>query len=225
MILSLCLWFRYFIHVNSVEASAFLLPRGWKTVFEAFFLIIDFSLHLAVSLESRFEALFQFRPWPKCCFRRFSFFGHGRNAFFFIFKLSAAAETLLLLFFYSSAAAESRFSPFFHFQPWRKRCFCCFLFIRRGGKPIFSVFPVSAVAETLFLLFSIHPPRRKADFRRFLSVVPLRKTVFAVFYWLYPYETRFFAFSARRTPTKGGFCRFLLIVPLRNAVFSVFCSS
>ena len=58
-----------------------------------------------------------FRPWPKLCFCRFLFFGHGRNTVFIIFQLSATAETLFLLFFYSSALAESHFSPFSRFRP------------------------------------------------------------------------------------------------------------
>ena len=35
-----------------------------------------------------------FRPWPKLCFCHFLFFGHGRNAFFFIFQLSATADEM-----------------------------------------------------------------------------------------------------------------------------------
>ena len=134
MILSLCLWFRYFIHVNSVEASAFLLPRGWKTVFEAF-------SPFPRDWKTVFEAFFQLRPWPKCSFCRFSFFGHGRNAFF----------------------------SFLSFRPRPKRCFCCFLLFGRSRKSIFSIFSLSAVAETLFLPFFIDCTPTKRGFSRFVD--------------------------------------------------------
>ncbi|MGP1452207.1 MAG: hypothetical protein ACTTJ9_02055, partial [Segatella oris] len=49
--------------------------------------------------------------------------------------------------FYSSAAAEMQFLLFFTHPPWRKCNFCCFLPVRRGGKPIFSVFCVSSTDD------------------------------------------------------------------------------
>ena len=104
--------------MNSVSTSIFLFPRG---------------------LESRFEAFFQFRPWPKCSFRRFSFFDRGRNAVFTVF--------------YSSGTPESQFSPFSRFRPCPKRCFCCFLLIRALGKPFFSVFCSSEPSESHFFCF------------------------------------------------------------------------
>ena len=63
-----------------------------------------------------------FRPWPKLCFCRFSFFGRGRNAFFFIFQLSAAAEMLFLLFFTR--------------RPWPKTDFHRFLAFGHGRRAI-----------------------------------------------------------------------------------------
>ena len=102
--------------MNSVEASAFLLPRGWKTVFEAF-------SPFPRDWKTVFEAFFQLRPWPKCCFCRFSFFGHGRNAFFFIFKLSATAETLFLLFSIHPPRRKADFRRFLSVVPLRKAVF------------------------------------------------------------------------------------------------------
>ena len=67
-----------------------------------------------------------FRPWPKLCFCRFLFFGRGRNAFFFIFQLSAAAETLFLLFFTR--------------RPWPKADFHRFLAFGRGRQAFPPVF-------------------------------------------------------------------------------------
>ena len=105
--------------MNSVETSAFLLPRGWKTVFEAF-------SPFPRGWKAVFEAFFQLRPWPKCSFCRFSFFGHGRNAVFFIFKLSAAAETLFLLFFTLRPRRKADFRRFLSVVPLRKAVFAVF---------------------------------------------------------------------------------------------------
>ena len=117
-----------------------MFPVGRESRFEAIFMF-------PVGRESRFEAIFMFpvgrescfedvfllpRGW-KCDFQRFFNFGRGRNAVFFIFKLSAAAEM--------------QFSPFFVFRPRPKRFFCCFLLVRRGGKSIFSVFSLSSMDD------------------------------------------------------------------------------
>ena len=56
----------------------------------------DFSV--SVTAEMLLLLFSTLRPWPKHRFRRFSFFGHGRNAVFFVFCFSAMAETLFLLF-------------------------------------------------------------------------------------------------------------------------------
>ena len=164
MILSLCLWFRYFIHVNSVEASASLLPRGWKTVF---------------------EALFQFRPWPKCSFRRFSFFGHGgnavfavfthppwrkadfqrflsvvplRNAVFRIFYSSYPCERLFFGVFRISSTDDGRFSAFFGSPRGWKHIFRRFLHFWGLGKPFFPVFHSSEVSDDHFFQFLPQSP-------------------------------------------------------------------
>ena len=63
-----------------------------------------------------------FRPWPKLCFCRFLFFGHGRNTVFIIFQLSATAETLFLLFFTR--------------RPWPKAIFHRFLAFGHGRRAI-----------------------------------------------------------------------------------------
>ena len=131
--------------------------------------------------------------------------------------------------FYLSAVAESRFSAFFQFQPWRKRCFCCFLFIRRGGKPIFAVFCPSYPYERLFLPFFIDCTPTKRGFQRFLLVVGVRKTVFRrflhfvgrrralsrVFCVSSTDDEHFSAFFAFRRPTTSVFSRFLRFVSRR----------
>ena len=61
-----------------------------------------------------------FRPWPKLCFCRFLFFGRGRNAFFFIFQLSAAAATLFLLFFTRRPRPKTDFYRFLAFGHGRR---------------------------------------------------------------------------------------------------------
>ena len=108
--------------------------------------------------------------------------------------------------------AEIQFLPFFQFQPWRKRCFCCFLLIRRGGKPIFAVFCPSYPYERMFLPFLIDCTPTKGCFRRFLSVVGVRKTVFR----------RFLHFVGRR---RAFFLNFLALRGVGNTFFGVFCIS
>ena len=127
------------------------------------------------------------------------------------------AETLFLLFFYSSATAESRFSPFFCFRPWPKRCFYCFLLFGDARKSIFSVFSLSAMAETLFLLFFAHPRPRKAIFYRFLLIRDLGKPFFTVFCSSEPSESHFLPFSAHLSPRKAVF---LSPPPQRNSDFT-----
>ena len=77
-----------------------------------------------------------FRPWSKLCFCRFLFFGRGRNAFFFIFQLSAAAETLFLLFFTRRPWPKADFHRFLIFPSLGKHfsvnaCCFCNRFLRR----------------------------------------------------------------------------------------------
>ena len=86
-----------------------------------------------VGRESCFEAFFLLPRGWKCDFQRFFNFGRGRNAVFFIFKLSAAAEILFLLF-------STR-------PPWPKADFCRFFSFGRGGNTVFTVFYSSAVAK------------------------------------------------------------------------------
>ncbi|WP_126370222.1 hypothetical protein [Segatella oris] len=94
--------------------------------------------------ESQFSSFFVHRPWPKANFQRFSFVGHGRNAFFVIFCISATAETQNL--------------SVFDFPSRRKHCFSHFLLFSRGGNEIFAVFYSSAAAESLFSAFSRFQP-------------------------------------------------------------------
>ena len=101
------------------------------------------------------------------------------------------------------------FSPFFVFRPWPKRGFCCFLLIRRGGKPIFSVFCPLYPYERLFLPFFIDCTPTKRGFSRFLLVVGVRKTVFR----------RFLHFVGRR---RAFFSVFLRFVSRRRAFFCIF---
>ena len=91
--------------MNSVEASAFLLPRGWKTVFEAF---------------SPFP-----RDW-KTVLRHFFSFGRGRNTVFAVFPVSAVAETLFLLFSTHPPWRKADFQRFLSVVPLRKAIFAVF---------------------------------------------------------------------------------------------------
>ena len=135
--------------------------------------------------------------------------------------------------------AESRFSPFFVFRPWPKCSFCSFLLVRRGGKPIFSVFCPSYPYETRVFAFSAHRRgtkgcfsrfqhfvgRRRASFGVFLCFVGRRRAFFGVFCISSPDDERFSAFSAFRRPTMSVFSRFLHFVGRRRAFFSDFCIS
>ena len=129
--------------MNSVETSAFLLPRGWKAVFEAFspfprdwktvlrlfphFQGVGkpFLRHFPISkgLENRFEALFQFRPWPKRCFCCFLLFGHGRKPIFSVFCPSYPYERLFLPFFIDCTPTKRGFSRFLLVVGVRKTVF------------------------------------------------------------------------------------------------------
>ena len=79
-----------------------------------------------VGRESRFEAVFLLPRGWKCDFQRFFNFGRGRNAVFFIFKLSAMAEM--------------QFSPFSTLRPWRKADFQRFLPVVPLRNAVFAVF-------------------------------------------------------------------------------------
>ena len=63
-------------------------------------------------------------------------FGRGRKSAFSVFS--------------SSAVAETQYFPFCSFRPRPNLCFCCFLLIGHGRKPISVVFSLSAVADERF---------------------------------------------------------------------------
>ena len=87
-----------------------MFPVGRESCFEAIFAF-------PVGRESCFEAVFLLPRGWKCDFHRFFNFGRGRNAVFFIFKLSAVAEMQFLLFSTHPPRRKvdfQRFSTFIH---------------------------------------------------------------------------------------------------------------
>ena len=161
------------------------------------------------------------RGW-KCDFQRFFNFGRGRNAVFFIFKLSAAAEM--------------QFSPFFVFRPWRKADFRHFFSFGRGGNTVFTVFYLSAVVESRFSAFSHFHPWMTGIFSRFSRFVGRRQTLscdilhfvdrqraaFIVFRISGHPEDPFFKFFRLRDSPKNFFSDFLSFGAPRKPVFQIF---
>ena len=90
--------------------GVFAFPVGRESRFEAVFMF-------PVGRESCFEDVFLLPRGWKCDFQRFFNFGRGRNAVFFIFKLSAVAEMQFLLFSTHPPRRKvdfQRFSTFIH---------------------------------------------------------------------------------------------------------------
>ena len=135
--------------------------------------------------------------------------------------------------------AESRFLSFFQFQPRRKRCFYCFLLIRRGGKLIFTIFSISSTDDgrfsaisafrrpttSVFRRFLRFVDRRRAFFQRFSRFVDRRRAFFGVFRVSSTDDECFSAISAFRRPTTSVFRRFSRFVDRRRAFFSDFSVS
>ena len=124
-----------------------------------------------VGRESCFEAFFLLPRGWKCDFQRFFNFGRGRNAVFFIFKLSAMAEMQFSPFFVFLAAAEMLFLLFSTLRPWPKVDFRRFFSFGRGGNTVFTVFYSSAVAESRFSVFFHFHPRMTGIFCLFFAFI------------------------------------------------------